>query len=204
MFGALQLEGCGFESTSKPPRRDPGQVLHSQLLMRFGVKLRLSVRAVVGSASEWEICEGRYNKCSNTIQYNTYIHTVTLDRELSYAPHINLLSRDCSTNCVSFALSPDRSLLLLLSLLSMPLSQPDLITVAHFMLAAASRLFDWGAWIGSCVLLAALLAAYQNMAMSLNTCSTFSTGSTLSSGLRTKQLPYSLALLTRFRSCLSS
>ena len=70
MFGALQLEGCGFESTSKPPRRDPGQVLHSQLLMRFGVKLRLSVRAVVGSASEWEICEGRYNKCSNTIQYN--------------------------------------------------------------------------------------------------------------------------------------
>src|SRR5688572_29821811 len=36
----------------KPPRRDPGQVLHSQLLMRFGVKLRFSVRAVVGSASE--------------------------------------------------------------------------------------------------------------------------------------------------------
>ena len=57
MFGALQLEGCGFESTSKPPRRDPGQVLDSQLLMRFGVKLRFSVRAVglVGSASEWEI-----------------------------------------------------------------------------------------------------------------------------------------------------
>ena len=52
MFGALQLEGCGFESTSKSPRRDPGQVLHSQLLMRFGVKLRFSVRAVVGSASE--------------------------------------------------------------------------------------------------------------------------------------------------------
>src|SRR5688572_33374837 len=71
MFGALQLEGCGFESTLKPPRRDPGQVLHSQWLMRFGVKLRLSVRAVVGSASEWEICERRYNKCSNTIQYNT-------------------------------------------------------------------------------------------------------------------------------------
>src|SRR5688572_5415846 len=55
MFGALQLEGCGFESTSKSPRRNPGQVLHSQLLMRFGVKLRFSVRAVVGSASEWEI-----------------------------------------------------------------------------------------------------------------------------------------------------
>ena len=33
-------------------RRDHGQVLHSQLLMRFGVKLRFSVRAVVGSASE--------------------------------------------------------------------------------------------------------------------------------------------------------
>src|SRR5688572_26176199 len=70
MFDALQPEGCGFESTSrgyirclaagglrvqiylKPPRRDPGQVLHSQLFMRFGVKLRFSVRAVVGSASE--------------------------------------------------------------------------------------------------------------------------------------------------------
>ena len=64
MFDALQPEGCGFESTSrgyvcclaagglwvrihlKPPRRDPGQVLHSQLLMRFGVKLRFSVRSV--------------------------------------------------------------------------------------------------------------------------------------------------------------
>src|SRR5688572_1979274 len=55
MFGALQLDGCGFESTSKPPRMDPGQVLHSQLLMRFCVKLRFSVRAVVGSASEWAI-----------------------------------------------------------------------------------------------------------------------------------------------------
>src|SRR5688572_22391238 len=73
MFGALQLEGCGIESTSKLPRRDPGQVLHSQLLMRFGVKLRFSVRAVVGSASEWEIYEGRYNKCPNTIQYNTIV-----------------------------------------------------------------------------------------------------------------------------------
>src|SRR5688572_26744163 len=52
IFGALQPEGYGFESTSKPTRRDPGQVLHSQLLMRFGVKLRFSVRAVVGSASE--------------------------------------------------------------------------------------------------------------------------------------------------------
>src|SRR5688572_6238879 len=36
----------------KPSRRDPGHVLHSQLLMRFGVKLRFSVRAVIGSTSE--------------------------------------------------------------------------------------------------------------------------------------------------------
>src|SRR5688572_13602256 len=36
----------------QPPRRDRGHVLHSQLLIRFGVKLRFSVRAVVGSASE--------------------------------------------------------------------------------------------------------------------------------------------------------
>src|SRR5678815_4150389 len=47
MFGALQLEGCGFESTSKPLRRDPGQVLHSQLLMRFGVKLRLQQLSLI-------------------------------------------------------------------------------------------------------------------------------------------------------------
>ena len=43
---------AGLNPPQKPPRRDPGQVLHSQLLMRFGVKLRFSVRAVVGSASE--------------------------------------------------------------------------------------------------------------------------------------------------------
>ena len=46
---------AGSNPPQKQPRRDPGQVLHSQLLMRFCVKLRLSVRAVVGSASEWEI-----------------------------------------------------------------------------------------------------------------------------------------------------
>ena len=49
MFGALQPECCGFEYTSS--RRVGtlhGQVLHLQLLMRFGVKLRFSV----GSASE--------------------------------------------------------------------------------------------------------------------------------------------------------
>ena len=69
MFGALQLEGCGFESTLKSPLRDPGQVLHSQLLMRFGVKLRFSVCAVVGSASEWDSGRGVITRqCSNTIQ----------------------------------------------------------------------------------------------------------------------------------------
>ena len=54
-------------------RRDPGQVLHSQLLMRFGVKLRFSVRAVVGSASEWESGRGAITSVQiqcNTIQYN--------------------------------------------------------------------------------------------------------------------------------------
>src|SRR6218665_1208065 len=36
-----------------PSRRDLGQVLYLQLPGRFGVKLRYSIRAVVGSASEW-------------------------------------------------------------------------------------------------------------------------------------------------------
>src|SRR6218665_2019891 len=36
-----------------PSRRDLGQVLYLQLPVRFGVKLRYSIRAVVGSASEW-------------------------------------------------------------------------------------------------------------------------------------------------------
>src|SRR6218665_2174099 len=36
-----------------PSRRDFGQVLYLQLPVRFGVKLRYSIRAVVGSASEW-------------------------------------------------------------------------------------------------------------------------------------------------------
>ena len=31
MFGALQPEGCGFGIYLKPPRRDPGQVLHSAI-----------------------------------------------------------------------------------------------------------------------------------------------------------------------------
>ena len=35
-----------------PPHRDLGQVLYLQLPVRFGVKLRYSTRAVVGSASE--------------------------------------------------------------------------------------------------------------------------------------------------------
>src|SRR6218665_2468243 len=34
-----------------PPCRDLGQVLYLQLPVRFGVKLRYSIRAVVGSAS---------------------------------------------------------------------------------------------------------------------------------------------------------
>jgi len=38
----------------KPSRRDLGQVFfYLQLPVRFGVKLRYSIRAVVGSASEW-------------------------------------------------------------------------------------------------------------------------------------------------------
>src|SRR6218665_642820 len=36
-----------------PSRRDLGQVLYLQLPVCFGVKLRYSIRAVVGSASEW-------------------------------------------------------------------------------------------------------------------------------------------------------
>src|SRR6218665_2097952 len=36
-----------------PSRRDLGQVLYLQLAVRFGVKLRYSICAVVGSASEW-------------------------------------------------------------------------------------------------------------------------------------------------------
>src|SRR6218665_3400200 len=36
-----------------PSRMDLGQVLYLQLPVRFGVKLRYSIRAVVGSASEW-------------------------------------------------------------------------------------------------------------------------------------------------------
>src|SRR6218665_2570087 len=36
-----------------PSPRDLGQVLCLQLPVRFGVKLRYSIRAVVGSASEW-------------------------------------------------------------------------------------------------------------------------------------------------------
>ena len=92
MFGALQLEGCGFESTSKPPRRDPGQVLHSQLLMRFGVKLRFSVRAVVGSASEWE--SGRGAITSVQIQYNT-INTICDSILVSFSQSLLLYPCNC-------------------------------------------------------------------------------------------------------------
>src|SRR5678816_1326756 len=62
---------AGSNPPQKPPRTGPGQVLHSQLLMRFGVKLRFSVRAVVGSASEWESGRGAITSVQNTIQYNT-------------------------------------------------------------------------------------------------------------------------------------
>ena len=53
----LAAGGLRVRSHLKPPLRDPGQVLHSQLLMRFGAKLRFSVRTV-------ELLKGRYNKCS--------------------------------------------------------------------------------------------------------------------------------------------
>src|SRR5688572_3502756 len=81
MFGALQLEGCGFEYTSKPPRRDPGQVLHSQLLMRFGVKLRFSVRAETGAPLNGKSVRGAVTSVQiqyNTIQYNTIQYNVLL------------------------------------------------------------------------------------------------------------------------------
>src|SRR5688572_32903088 len=45
--------------------------------MRFGVKLRFSIRAESGAPLYGQSGKGRYNKCSNTIQYNThtsYIH----------------------------------------------------------------------------------------------------------------------------------
>src|ERR1043165_9965009 len=62
-YNTIQYNTTHYNTTGarwcKPPRKDPGPVLHSQLLMRFGLKLRFSVRAVVGSASEWEIWEGR-------------------------------------------------------------------------------------------------------------------------------------------------
>src|SRR6218665_9138 len=49
----LSIGGSGVRLPLWPSRRDLGQVLYLQLPVRFGVKLRYSVRAVVGSASEW-------------------------------------------------------------------------------------------------------------------------------------------------------
>src|ERR1043165_7930375 len=70
-YNTIQYNTIHYNTTGvrwcKPPRKDPGQVLHSQLLMRLGVKVRFSVRAVVGSASEWE--SGRGAITSVQIQY---------------------------------------------------------------------------------------------------------------------------------------
>src|SRR6218665_4135461 len=48
----LSTGGSWVRLPLKPPRRDFGQVLYLQLPVRFGVILRYSIRAVVGSASE--------------------------------------------------------------------------------------------------------------------------------------------------------
>src|SRR6218665_1109118 len=48
----LSTGGSWVRLPLKPPCRDLGQVLYLQLPVRFGVKLRYSIRAVVGSASE--------------------------------------------------------------------------------------------------------------------------------------------------------
>ena len=53
--GGAVIESIAFNwrvVDSTPPCRDLGQVLYLQLPVRFGVKLRYSIRAVVGSASE--------------------------------------------------------------------------------------------------------------------------------------------------------
>ena len=98
-------------------------------------------------------------------------------------PISTCLAVTVSTNCASFALSPAHSLLLLPPLLSMPFVTTRLDYCCS--LYAGLLAVRLGAWIGSCVLLPALSAAYQNLAMSLDSCATFSTGSPLSSGLRT-------------------
>src|SRR6218665_2596359 len=49
----LSTRGSWVRLPLWPSRRDLGQVLYLQLPVRFGVKLRYSIRAVVGSASEW-------------------------------------------------------------------------------------------------------------------------------------------------------
>ena len=55
----------------KLSRRDPGK--SSQLLMRFGAKLRFSVRAIVERASEWKSWRGAITSAHTYI--HTYIHT---------------------------------------------------------------------------------------------------------------------------------
>src|SRR6218665_3116601 len=49
----LSTGGSWVRFPLQPSRRDLGQVLYLQLPVRFGVKVRYSIRAVVGSASEW-------------------------------------------------------------------------------------------------------------------------------------------------------
>ena len=49
----FQPEGSEFDSRStRRARRDLGQVFYLQFTVRFGVKLRYNIRAVVGSSSE--------------------------------------------------------------------------------------------------------------------------------------------------------
>ena len=48
----LSTVGSWVRLPLQPPRRGLGQVLYLQLPVRFGVKLRYSIRVVVGSASE--------------------------------------------------------------------------------------------------------------------------------------------------------
>ena len=78
---------------------------------------------------------------------------VTLDCELNFSTHINLLSRTASTSCANSALSLVHSLHLQLPPLYMPSLQTGLTTAPRSMLASPP--VDWRVWIGSCVLLPA-------------------------------------------------
>src|SRR6218665_3488480 len=56
----FQPEGRGFDSRSSRPCKDLGQVLYLQLPVRFGVKLRDSIRAVVVEDLKGRYRNGRY------------------------------------------------------------------------------------------------------------------------------------------------